>query len=86
MIVFQFKDIAFVSYIQEKYKLPASLNSFFNTFHDLRLSKQSSKLFILTFLSEKDDRWTGLLSTNICLLYQKKFNWMQDGTSELETK
>ena len=32
MIVFQFKGIAFISYVQEKYKLFASLNSVFNTF------------------------------------------------------
>ena len=57
MIVFQFKGIRFISYTQEKYKLSASLNSVFNTFHDLKFPKQSSKLFIkLTFLSEKDDR------------------------------
>ena len=42
---------------KEKYKLSASLNPVFNTFHDLKFPKQSSKLFIkLTFLSEKDDR------------------------------
>ena len=41
MIVFQFKGIAFISYIQEKYKLSTSLNSVFNTFHN-----QSSKLFV----------------------------------------
>ena len=52
----QFKGIAFISCIQEKYKLSASLNSAFNTFHNLKFPKQSSKLFIqLTFLSKKDD-------------------------------
>ena len=57
MIVFQFKGIAFISFIQEKCKLSASLNSVFNTFHDLKFPKHSSKLFIkLIFLSEKDDR------------------------------
>ena len=57
MIVFQFKGIAFISCIQEKYKLSANANSVFNTFHDLKFLKQSSKLFIkLTFLLEKGDR------------------------------
>ena len=57
MIVFQFKGIAFISSIPEKYKLSASLNSVFKTFHDLKFPKESSKLFIkLTFLSGKDDR------------------------------
>ena len=72
MIVFQFKGIVFISCIQEKYKVSASLNFVFNTFYDLKFPKQSSKLFIkLTILSEKDDRQTGLLSINMCLLYHK---------------
>ena len=54
MVVFQIKGFAFISCIKEKHKLSASLNSVFNTFHDLKFPKQSSKLFInLTFLSEK---------------------------------
>ena len=41
MIVFQFKVIAFISSIQEKYKLSVGLNSVFNAFHDSKFSKQS---------------------------------------------
>ena len=56
MIAFQFKSIGFISCVQEKYKISASLNSVFHTFQDLKFPKQSSKLFIkLTFLLEKDD-------------------------------
>ena len=81
------QDIAIISCIQEKYKLSASLNSVFNTFRDLKFPKQSSNLFMkLTILSEKDYRKAGLLSINICLLYHKKWDWIQDGTSQLETK
>ena len=46
-------------------------------------SKLSRKL---TFLSANDCRQTDLLSINKCLLYHKKFDWMQDGTSELNTQ
>ena len=35
MIVIQFKSIVFISCIQEKYEISASLNSVFNTFRDL---------------------------------------------------
>ena len=45
LMFLQFKGIAFISCIQEKYKLSASLNSVFNTFHNFKFPKQSSKLF-----------------------------------------
>ena len=52
-----FKDIEFISFVQEKYKLSGSLNSVFNRFHDLKFPKQSSELLIkLKFFSEKDDK------------------------------
>ena len=38
-LLFQFQGIAFISCIQEKYKLSASLNSVFNIFHDLKFPK-----------------------------------------------
>ena len=38
-MVFQFKGIEFLSYIQEKYKLSSSLNYFFKTLHDLKFRK-----------------------------------------------
>ena len=75
MVVFQFVGIAFTSCIQENYKLPARLNSVLRMVHDLKLPEQSIKLSKkLTFLSEKRDRYTGLLSINICLLYHKKLD------------
>ena len=77
----------FISSIQENYRLSARLNYAFNSFHDLKFLDPSSKLSRkLTFLSAKDCRYTGLLSINKCLLYHKKFDWMQDGTSKLDTK
>ena len=65
-----------------KYKLSARMNSAFNSFHDLKFP-ESSKLM---FLWAKHGRWIGLLSINKCLLYHKKFDWMQDITSELDAK
>ena len=78
--------MGFINCIQEKYKLSTRLNSSFNSFHDLKFPDPSSKLSRkLTVLSAKDCWWTGLLSINKCFLYHKKFDWMQNGTSELDT-
>ena len=40
----------------------------------------------IAFYISPVQRSTVLLSINKCFLYHKKFVWMQDGTSELDTK
>ena len=68
MTAFQFIGMAFASCIQEKYKLSARLYSVLKIVHDLKFPEQSIKLSKkLTFLSEKREIYTGLLSINIYL-------------------